>query len=101
MSKARAGEYTAKEMRGVLSRLILPWCSKNANEWAVRDTLLKFTRWGFWRGGEYMSIDEQTAKRIVASLKAELPNEPDAFVEEVWDVLHRYEGAARGAAKRR
>lgn len=38
------------------------------NEWAVRDTLIKFTNWDFYRG-EYMAIiDEKIARDICDQL---------------------------------
>lgn len=64
---------------------------KNCNYWSVRDTLTKFTKFGFWSGGEMASVDIETAVKIADELYQYVeelqPGHSD--IDEVYELLNR------------
>lgn len=55
---------------------------KRTNEWSVRDSLKKFTSWGFWKKGEKALIDIKTANEIADELLDYIqmtPQEQDVY----------------------
>ncbi len=92
-------DMTHDEMRKDLKK-VLPWLQRNVGEWAVRDSLKKFTAWGNWKGGEMFSLDEATARQVVTFLKRELEDLPDFAVEEAHRDLEHYVSFAKRDARR-
>jgi len=70
----------------------ISWMSKNTNEWAVRDTLIKFTHFGFYKGNVMASIDEETARKIITQLKEYVKQIEDnkRNLNEVYAIIHFY-----------
>lgn len=97
-----AGEMTLTQKRAA-ARRALDWCGRNVGEWAVRDTLVKFTEWGDWKGGVMLSIDEETARRVVAFLKRELKEWGDQAwcVDGIYGPLAHYARLADAQRRRR
>lgn len=78
------------------ARRALDFAGRNVREWAVRDKLTRFTRWGAWKGGEALSLDEAGARRVVAFLKKELAKWGDQewLVDDVLKPLAHYAALA-------
>lgn len=71
------------DVRKEAIRSILYMCN-HTNEWSVRDTLIKFTEWGFYKGRSMVIINEKVAKDICKQLIRFLKNE--AQKKDIWDV---------------
>jgi hypothetical protein len=65
---------------------------KNVNQWSIRDTLLKFTEFGFYKGNVMASIDEQTALDILKQLKVYVNEirDNERNLDEVYSLIHSY-----------
>lgn len=64
---------------------------KRTNEWSVRDSLKKFTSWGFWKKGEKALIDIETANEIADELLDYIqttPQEQDVY--DANDIVDHY-----------
>lgn len=57
---------------------------------AINDNykLRKLTGWGFWKGGEMISLDNYTANKIYLALRKEIKTAPDHFAQEVADLFN-------------
>ena len=53
-------EQMVADLKKVLSKL-----KGRVNEWSVRDTLMRLTEWGFYRGDAMASIDMDMARDII------------------------------------
>lgn len=86
-------ELSIEEVRSLLIDNILPNLSKLSmlREWAVRDDLIKLTEWGFYRGDVMAIIDEEIAGNIVRQLIEYVPDAPDFFIKDLYDLLYHYE----------
>jgi len=81
---------TVDEMRTLLLAALNSMVSY-VNEWSVRDTLKYFTSWGFWKGGEMASLDEDGARDVIIALREYLQTTPqDADIEDAFDKLEYY-----------
>ena len=70
----------------------IEFMKKNTNQWAIRDTLLKFTQWGFYQGPAMVAIDIEMADEICRQLEKyfnEIKNRKN-LVYEIYDVVHHY-----------
>ena len=61
-----------------------------ANTWASRDTLIKFTHWGFWSGNVMAIINVKMAKQVAEELYAYVDSLPAGHgdIEEVYNNLY-------------
>ena len=67
--RTRASEGKNANKADVLDALRA--AEKRVNEWSVRDRVLNYTSWGFWKskgGKEHVSLDESTAKQVIKGL---------------------------------
>jgi hypothetical protein len=61
------------------------------NEWSVRDTLIKFTEWGFYKGSVMVSIDETVAKNICNQLIRFIKNEAQKQdIQDAYELVYHY-----------
>jgi alpha-D-ribose 1-methylphosphonate 5-triphosphate diphosphatase PhnM len=62
---------------------------QTTNSWATRDTLRRFTNWGFWSGQVMASLDIETANKVAEELyNYALEFEPGhPNLEEIYDAL--------------
>jgi hypothetical protein len=63
---------------------------KTTNQWSTRDTLKKFTEYGFWQGGVMASLDSDTAKEVAEQLYDYVKGlKPGHWgIEEIYDSLY-------------
>tara|TARA_R110000751_G_scaffold143660_2_gene247220 strand:- start:1102 stop:1419 length:318 start_codon:yes stop_codon:yes gene_type:complete len=61
----------------------------STNYWSTRDTLIKFTRFSFWDGGEMASIDIETANDIADKLFRYVKDLPlgDPEIDKIYELL--------------
>jgi hypothetical protein len=67
--------------------------SKRTNEWAIRDTLIQFTSWGFYKGQQMAIIDEDVAMNICKQLYNYVKNigeSQENNLYEVYDKVYHY-----------
>lgn len=89
------GEMTAEEIYAETKQALNNMRS-NVNEWAVRDTLMQFTKWGFYNGSamaalggeDGMSIARDIVTQALAYLE-DIKHQP-GLVGELYDVVYHY-----------
>jgi len=66
---------------------------RRVNEWNVRNTLLMFTSWSFYKGDVLSSVDEATAKKIIVQVLNYVDSIHENDIEkllEVYDIVSHY-----------
>ena len=60
------------------------------NEWAVRDTLCKLTEFGFWKGGSFVSLDEDTTRQVVDAALITIEDGIYHVVSDIYNVVYHF-----------
>ena len=81
---------TPDEIRGVTKKALLLMQTK-VGEWSIRDTLRKLTAFDFWKGEEYLTLDNATAYQVIDAALEVIKDGPDQVVNDIYEVVYFYE----------
>ena len=85
-----ADEMSPEEIR-IATKGALINMRKNVREWSIRDTLCELTEFGFWPGGSFIILDEDTSHQVIDSALEVVSSEPDQVVNDIYEVVHHFE----------
>ena len=86
-------EFTIEEIFNEIKSSI-KYMKENVNLWAIRDTLKKFTEWGFYNGSVMAVIDEKMASDICDQLMQYVDScyrrKDTNSLDEIYDKIYFY-----------
>lgn len=88
-NEAEEGDMTFEEIKAEVITAVKNM-RKHTNEWGVRDSLKKFTSWGFWKKGDMASIDVEIANDIADELLDYIQTALEQDIEDAYDIVQHY-----------